>query len=166
MSENRTVIAFFLGLVIFIVLIGLVVNRIRKPQKSTEAKKNEVVTPSPKPGEPTPTSKPGILSGLTDLFKRKPTPTPAKKPKPTPTIIILGETNEIDSDSPNAELKQGIAQEGVVSHTASISTKGGLSTQTPSVTTIPETGAPTALIPISLLLGGIGTILKGKRKNV
>ena len=165
MSENRTVIAFFLGLVIFIVLVGLVVNRIREPEKDVNAKKTEAVTPTKakKAGDISPTDKPGILGSIANLFNRGATPEPTKKIKPTPTIIILGETDGTDPNSPNADLKQGFAPEGQVSHTASISTKGGLSTQKPSATSIPETGAPTVLIPLALLLGGAGTFLRKKK---
>ena len=166
MSENRTVVAFFLGLVIFIVLIGLVINRVKKPKETTEATKTESVTPTNAPnkkGKITPTSKPGLLGSLADLFNPKPTIKPTGKPKskPIPTVIILGETS--DPDRPNDELKQGFAQEGEVSHTASIATKGGMSAQIPSATTIPETGAPTVLISLAFLLGGAGTFLR-KRK--
>ena len=168
MSENRTVIAFFLGLVIFIVLIGLVVNRVKKPKETTKATKTESVTPTNEPNKKegaTPTSKPGLLGSLADLFNPKPTTKPTGKPKPksTPTVIILGETT--DPNEPNNELKQGFAQEGEVSHTASIATKGGMSAQTPSATTIPETGAPTVLIPLAFLLGGAGALIKRKTKS-
>jgi hypothetical protein len=156
MSENRTVLAFFVGLVIFLVLIGLVLNRVRKPSTSNkEEVKAESVTPSP-------TKKPGIFSGWSGLFGRKttPTPSPSPKTKPQPTVIIMGETAE--GVTPNNELKQGIYEEGQVSRTVEISTKGGVTIEA-TTTTIPETGAPTALLPLSLLLGGTGFYLKRRK---
>jgi len=155
MSELRSVIAFFLGLVFFIVLIGLAIGRIRIPRSSQQANIAITVTPTPTVA---PTKKPGLFDRIAGIFRRA-TPTPTNVPlaEPTLTNVPVGEMQEA--------LDPGQITGGRV-----VTTKGGkviaidetgpVNTVAPGTQTIPDSGAPTLLLPLSLLLGGFGFKLR------
>ena len=167
MSELRSVIAFFLGLVFFVVIIGLAIGRIRLPKRTQPQTVTELVTPTPVPTA-VPTKKPGLLDRIAGIFK-KPTPTPTKKP--TPTTKEIAQVQE--TGTPVTEMKQALEPEETTSQV--VTNKGGQvisidrfpevnqTIQTKGGQTIPESGAPTLLIPFSLMLGGLGQYLKKKK---
>lgn len=145
MSELRSVIAFFLGLVFFIIIIGLVIGRIRLPGRQQQVAK---VSPTPTVSAIlTPTRGSGLLDRIAGIFRRKsPTPTPKTQNKPQPTGMVI----EIGGSSVNSEMKQALQPQEAVGDART--TKGGQ--------VIPESGAPTLLLPFSLLLGGLGLKLR------
>ncbi len=151
MSELRSVAAFFLGLLFFIFLIGLALGRIRLPSRpATNETKIEKITPTPKLMAEA-TKKPGLLDRVIGIFKR-PTPslTPAPKQKKTETQSEKTAEEPVTSEkiAPTDSLKAGLKN--------GQPTKGG-------VNQIPESGAPTLLLPLSLLLGSWGQYLRRKR---
>jgi len=157
MSELRSVIAFFLGLVFFVVIIGLALGRIRLPnQKIKTDTITEQVTPTPLPTAQ-PTKKPGILDRIAGIFK-KTTPTPTLSPTKKKTEVAVEQTS-----TPVTDMKEAVAPEQTGGKV--ITTKGGQVISIDKVPvesgqTIPESGAPTLLIPFSLLLAGLGHKLK------
>lgn len=159
MSELRSVLAFFLGLVFFVVIIGLALGRIRLPnQKAKTQTVTEQVTPTPVPTV-TPTKKPGLLDRIAGIFK-KTTPTPTPKP-----MAKVQKTEIVETTTPVTEMKEALSPEENVGG-AVITTKGGQVISidkvpvAPSGETIPESGAPTLLIPLSILLAGLGQKLR------
>ena len=158
MSELRSVLAFFLGLVFFVVIIGLALGRIRLPnQKAKTQTVTEQVTPTPLLTA-VPTKKPGLLDRIAGIFK-KTTPTPTLKPTKKKTEVAVEQTT-----TPLTDMKEAIAPEQSTGSKV-ITTKGGQVISIDKVPvdsgqTIPESGAPTLLIPFSLLLAGLGHKLK------
>lgn len=152
MSELRSVIAFFLGLVFFVVIIGLAIGRIRLPKKDAKTTTvTELVTPTPKIS---PTKKPGLIDKIAGIFRRTtPTPKIAIKETIEPKIAIK------ETSTPVSEMKQALEPEkldNVFVDRFPQTTKGG-------VQTIPESGAPTLLVPLAFVLTGIGTKLRRKK---
>jgi hypothetical protein len=140
MSELRSVIAFFLGLVFFIVIIGLALGRIRLPKQSQTPKTSTV--------QITPTPKAGLLEKIAGVFKKTtPTPKPTSGPKKQPKTQTTEIASEPETSTPVNEMKKAVSPFP--------QTKGGQS--------IPESGAPTLLIPFSLLLAGLGQKLRKQK---
>ena len=158
MSELRSVIAFFLGLVFFVVIIGLALGRIRLPnQKAKTQTVTEQVTPTPIPTA-VPTKKPGLLDKIAGIFK-KTTPTPTVSPTKKKSEVVVEQTS-----TPVTEMKEALPPEQSTGGSV-VTTKGGQVISIDKVPiasgeTIPESGAPTLLIPFSLLLAGLGRKLK------
>lgn len=133
MSELRSVMLFFVGLVAFIVLVAFALGRLRLPSstKTTATVATVTMTPSP---TPTKTSSSGGIFGW--LFNRNtPTLTPTTSassvsPRPTrvvqPTYVVKNPTIPVRQNTVNG------------------------------VTTIPETGSPTILLALPGILGAAG----------
>jgi len=155
MSELRSVIAFFLGLVFFVVLIGLAIGRIRIPNRTQQAKVALTATPTP---TQIPTKKPGFIERIAGIFRRS-TPTPTMTvPQAQPTL----------TEVPVKEMKEALNPDYITGGRV-VTTKGGqiitIDETAPQATvqgtqTIPDSGAPTLLLPLSLLLGGFGIKLR------
>ena len=173
MSELRSVIAFFLGLVFFVVIIGLAIGRIRLPNKNAKTTTvTELVTPTPKI---VPTKKPGIFEKLGGIFKKAtPTPKPTKTElarKPGTKEVEVKEVEVVETSTPISQMKQALEPEQQVKGT--IVKKGGeiisVDRFTPTTTTkggvetIPESGSPTLLLPLAMFMGGLGKKLLGKK---
>ena len=153
MSDLKSVFAFFIGLVFFIVLVIFAIGRIRMSVKPTITVNLPTITLTL---TPTPTGlkaakKPSFLSKIFGFFAPKPavlTPTPIE-----PTLMV--------PTSP--PMKQAL-KPTVIVYTQ---TKGGIKqpkiNTVSGVTTIPETGAETFVLPLAGALGGLGIYLK-KRK--
>lgn len=126
MSDLKSVLGFFIGLVVFILLVAFALGRIKLPKNTA----------------------------LKNIFSAKKT----AKTSPTPTPNKVQTDSQITTNSVNQELKQALQP------TLITTTKGGLPVnKIKGITTIPETGAPTALIPFSLLLGSAGFYLRRKK---
>lgn len=160
MSELKSVLAFFLGLVFFVIIIGLALGRIHLPKNRSKTQTiTEQTTPTPTPMA-RPTKKPGLMDKIAGVFKKdQPSPTPkplAKTPRPTPEIK--------ETETPLTEMKEALSPEEPVGGT--IINKGGQvisvdkTPTAPTGETIPESGAPTLLIPLSLLLARVGQKLR------
>jgi len=169
MSELRSVIAFFLGLVFFVVIIGLAIGRIRLPGRTQTKTVTEQVKPTPVPTA-VPTKKPGLIDRIAGIFKKTtPTPTPTKEPKQT--SIEVAEVQE--TGTPVTEMKQALEPKETTGQV--VTTKGGQvisidrfpeqsqSTQTKGGQTIPESGAPTLLLPFAIMMGGLGKFLRRQK---
>ena len=158
MGETKSVLAFFIGLVFFIVLIGLAIGRVRTTNKktSTTAKITPTQTISP-------SKKPGLIDSIKNIFSKKPSPTPTPKTKNQVLTDSNSESkneplisiDRFDPQTPNSELKQALEP--------NTTTKGGQPIETINTQTIPESGTPSLIIPISMLLGGLGIGLKKKQ---
>jgi len=156
MSELRSVIAFFLGLVFFIVLIGLAIGRIRIPRSNQQVSVAITATPTP---TVVPTRKPGLLDRIAGIFRRT-------TPTPTMTIPLAQPTL---TNVPVGEMKEALDPERITGGRV-VTTKGGQviaidetgprTTVAEGTQTIPDSGAPTLLFPLSLLLGGFGLKLR------
>lgn len=167
MTETKSILAFFIGLVFFIVLIGLAIGRIKvPPKKTTETAKVEQIALTPTIA---PTKKPGFLASLKSIFSKKttPTPTPINSNQILNKTSLAQETGKpvpIDrstKDTPNSELKQALNPKGINAvQEHSQTTKGGLPVNNIQSETIPETGTPLLVLPLSLLLGSAGVWLK------
>ncbi|MFA6005749.1 MAG: hypothetical protein WC775_04675 [Patescibacteria group bacterium] len=163
MSDLKSVIAFFIGLVFFVVLVVFAIGRIRGGAKPTSVSASITATitqaPSPTPVGLQAAKKPSFIDRIKSFFTaRKVTPTPTT-PVPNPTAAVANGA----SNSPNFQLKDAV-RPTVILYTQ---TKGGVkqpSVNTVSgVATIPETGAETFVLPLASALGGLGIYLK-KRK--
>jgi len=150
MGETKSVLAFFIGLVFFIVLIGLAIGRIKTPNKKTST--TAQISPTQ---AISPTKKPGLIDSIKNIFTKKPsitpTPTPSPKTKKKPIISI----DRFDPQTPNSDLKQALG--------TNTTTKGSQPVKTINTQTIPESGTPSLIIPLSMLLGGLGIGLKKKQ---
>lgn len=153
MSELRSVIAFFLGLVFFIVLIGLAIGRIRLPKRTVTTTVTELVTPTLVPTI-APTKKPGFWDKVAGIFRRA---------TPTPTLVLTT-TPVVKTETPLSEMKEAL-EPGQITGGRVIVTKGGevIAVDQTQTQSIPDTGAPTLFLPLSLLLGGFG--LKLRRRS-
>ncbi len=134
MSELRSVMLFFVGLVVFIVLVAFALGRLRLPTKNTASSAAAGPTPTATiMVTPTPTGTGGGLFGW--LFRPRTTPTPrsSTQPVPTriqPTYIVRVPTSPVQPNKVNG------------------------------VTTIPETGSPTLLLLVPGALGAVGMWMK------
>lgn len=171
MSELRSVIAFFLGLVFFVVIIGLALGRIRLPGQNQTKTITEQITPTAIP-TPSPTKKPGLIEKIAGIFK-KTTPTPTLIPtrKPNQDVIEVAQVQE--TGTPVTEMKQALDPETNIGQVST--SKGGQvisidrfpqenqTVQTKGGQTIPESGAPTLLIPLAMMIGGFGKFLSRQK---
>lgn len=148
MSDLKSVFAFFIGLVFFIVLVIFAISRIRMSVKPTTTANQPTVTitltPTPTPNGLKTAQKPSLLSKIFGFFAPSPTTTPTTKKSPPPMKQALKPTVIVYTQT-----KGGIKQPVV-------NTVSG-------VATIPETGAETFVLPLASVLGGLGIYLK-KRK--
>lgn len=158
MSDLRSVLAFFIGLVVFVLLVAFAVGKLIAPKKPATTAKAVTITVTPtKAVTPTPTGKPSFLSKIFGVFSRKPTLTPTPKvtaqASPTPTAIVV----RVNEDGSMPELKAAINPDGSTKRVVYVKNN------VQGVTTIPETGAPTLLLPATLLLGSAGMFLRRKK---
>lgn len=166
MSDLKSVLAFFIGLVFFVLLVVFAISRIRSGAKPTTSAKNQptitvTFTPSPTPVGMKKAQQPSLLSRIMGFFTaKKPT---VIKPTVTPTPSANSAVVEQITASPNYTLKESL-KPTVILYTQ---TKGGVKQPTVNtvagVTTIPETGAETFVLPLAGALAGLGIYFK-KRK--
>lgn len=168
MSDLKSVLAFFIGLVFFVVLVVFVIGRVRMaatPKTSAQAPTITITL------TPTPTiagikaKSPSLLDRIKGLFAAKP------KATPTPKTTVNGGTSTNNgvqiteiTGTPNGTLKLAL-KPTVILYTQQ--SKGGVKqpvvNTVSGVVTIPETGAETFVLPLASALGAIGVYLK-KRK--
>jgi hypothetical protein len=150
MSELKSVAAFFIGLVVFVIIIALAIGRLRP------SRQKETIIPSPTPTvaqEVNDEDRPSILERIRGIFRRNtptptsPSPTPIRRRStPTPTRTATG-------------LKEAFRPTFVVSEE-----EVDLSTRPiNNVVVIPETGTPNLLLPLTLLFSSFGFWLKKKK---
>lgn len=159
MSDLKSVLSFFIGLIIFVGLVFLAITKVN-PKKNVQTKNQVTVTLVPTVTKVIVlnTKKLSLLDRFKLLFnKNKITPTPiiplnsdlvindnnllVKEIKPT--VIVYENTNQAGASATNTISKVQINN---------------------TVTTIPETGAPTLLLPLSLLILSSGIFLKKRLK--
>jgi hypothetical protein len=149
MSELKSVAAFFIGLVVFVIIIALAIGRLRPSEKS----KVVILSPTPTKALQVRNNKdnPSLLDRIRGIFTRN-TPTPTKSPTPTKGRNTPTPT-KIES-----ELKEAIRPTFVISEE-----EVNLNSQPVNdVIVIPETGASSLLLPLSLFLSGFGVWIKKK----
>jgi hypothetical protein len=150
MSDIKSVISFFIGLVLFVFIVFLALGRLRQPAKpGPNVTVILTLAPSPTISQNQPTKKLSLLDALKKIFVKKETVTPTLIPSPTlaqglvkqisPTVILINDTPE--------------------SGQSAVYAAGGI----PNVYTIPETGNPTLLLPLAVVLGSVGMYLKKKK---
>jgi len=145
MSELRSVLAFFLGLVFFVLLIGLAIGRVKLPSKNKVA-----ITPTIVPTVMVKkTTKPSLLDKIKNFFSIKKATVTDKKEN----------TKTVDNTLKN--LKRALTPTATVKKPTFVTSTN--QAQITNITTIPETGAPSLLMPATMLLGSLGVFLRKKK---
>jgi len=151
MSDIKSVASFFIGLVLFVLLVFFALGRLKAPLKPITNNSKITLTPTLVPS-PTPvvvSKKLTLIERLRNIFAKKP------KLSPTPTLTPVLPTAIVQQIKPTVILINETPQAGA---SATYIAGGAQNTYV-----IPETGSPTLLIPLSFLLGSAGLYLR-KRK--
>lgn len=176
MSDLKSVLAFFIGLVFFILLVVFAIGRIRMSGKpATTALQPTItltLTPSPTPVGLKAAQKPSLLSQFLGWFapkkSTKVTPTITPTPSPVLSTTSVGATLGVPTSPPaslgvNTQMKQALKPTVILY----AQTKGGIKQPTVNtvsgVATIPETGAETFVLPLASAFAGLGIYLKKKK---